>query len=331
MAEYVKLLLRYRECVQGLKELYGQSQRTLANRDEEIADLTRNLREAHLHSQETRYLLDRTELSVNEEISRMKAELRTTQDVLECLRKSESELMEARTRLVEEKSSSLSLRQRLKRAETSAEVYREEAEARQLMSEDGFKVKLEVLLNTIARLEDAKERAELAEADRERMSCRLKDSEIRIKDLLDEIDRIGREIEKERSSINNDIVSLSETVNETETKLTLLGVEIQSLKRQKEVLEVTVGSLTKSEQEARAYIDELIRKHGEVLHQNSREVAALEVSLEEERNTTRMLRIEVEKQKEKIAKYETERNRIKNQRRDLVEIFRNKFKEKLEA
>jgi chromosome segregation ATPase len=324
MATYIKLLLRYRECLEGLKKLYGHSQRTLASRDEEIAALSQELRGAHLKNQEAWRKIEKSELNLTEEIHSLKAELETTKEVIRSLEKSESELMDARTRLVQERSASLSLRQRLKRAEATAEAYREEAEARKRFMEDSYAVKMEVLLNTIARLEDAKERADLTERENNCMKTKLAEGDSRMKELSREMERMIKESEKERSSINSEIVSLSQTASDAETKCALLGVEVMGLKRQNEALEGTIRSLTISEKEARSLIDDLRRNA-------TQERDALAVALEGERSTVTSLRAQVIQQKGKIEKLEEKKNQMKQQRKNLVELFKIKFKDKLES
>lgn len=323
MALYVKLLLRYRDCVGDLKTLYEESQQNLTRKEELISHLTVELREATNRHTEHRSNEKQKQLSLSEEIVKLKSELETTREVIQCIMNSEAALLEARTRIVEEKSASLSLRQRLKLSEATCAALKEEAEAKQRVVEQSYKIKMEVLLNTINKLEEAQERLDVCENDNIVKTSQVQLLEKRVKDLTVELDSYISMAESERSSINGQLVSLTNNLEESETKCVLLEAELVAVKRQRDSSQGIARTLTMEKDELLALVDRT--KEANVLELKLRDMTQ---AMERERQQVESLSSELEKCHLKIDRLEARKEVIKQQRKDLVELFRNKLRDK---
>jgi predicted nucleic acid-binding Zn-ribbon protein len=341
MAQLLNILERYRRSIGELRNLYEESNHLLEGKTELCMSLTRDfmnergLLQGLLHESYSRAEVD------SQELVKLRSALDVAKSTIDECCTIENTLLEAKAAFVEEKSRSLKLKGELQ-AERIKQVHlTEEFDTKQKTYEETYKLKLNVLLESIRNLEESRDRSEIVDRENVNLISNVSLLEARVKDLNSELLEITKDREEERRELNREISNLSKSCIQRETRDILLTQEIQCLRNMNEVLEAKLRSQMQSESNMKHFVEEIQRnvKDARMLDKQ------LAVSMEENerlkndfalsRDTIVSLKQELAnsneisaKQQSSIEKLKRRNEALKQQRTKLVELFREKLRKR---
>lgn len=314
--------------------LHEQSEKSLARSQEQLSSLRESLQKERIAAVHFRDSTGREMSRLSHEKIRLQAEHETLKQLCQSLQEPDTALVEARARIVDERRKAVELRAEYSKARTEWETARDALLDRLKVVEDNNNVLHQTIEEANERLRHQSSKLRETEFLNRQQVSKVSELETKFSATTAALKDFMKQSETDRSKLMNRTIDLSEKLHDRDARLLILEADCTSQASQLAGFEAKIKTLIDTQTILRDRLDLKIKEERSLSELESRiQVLELEkVNIESRLSfVTRELdtsRLALEKCRLSNCKLVKQKERLKDQRSQLIGILRRNYRQK---
>lgn len=315
--ELINLVQTYRQCARELKQLHERTHQELSVSKEQLALAHNDLSTARRELENERHTNQVTVHELKCQLSSVQAELDSTHEAINVLQKADESVIEARTRVNDEKRKSQDLRKQFSQAEAEWDACRSVLMDRVKFLEEQSELMARDLQEASDSLHSSRSTVSSLEIDKRRLESEMRSLEIYLKEKESQINIFCQGARNEQNESIEQIVTLTEQLHAERMGAVLLKADLERVNHQLASVESMMVGLRESEAHLKHALTNKVSEKGEI--------ASLQNELTSTRSELAQCRAELANQSHNLCKLRQQKMKLKKQRSELVKLIRSKF------
>ena len=315
--ELINLVQSYRQCARGLKDLHERTNQDLVVCREQLALAHSELSKERTNVENERNTYQLTLHELKCKLNAVQAELDSANEAITVLQKTDESVIDARSRVNDEKRKSQDLRKQYTQAEAEWEACRSVLLERVKFLEEQSEELCRDLKQTSDSLHSARATVSSLESEKRSLENEMRSLEGKLKQNENHLNSVLEGSRKEQNESLEQIVSLTEQLHAARIAQVIFRAEFERVSSQLSSVEHVLVGLRESEALLKQALSTRVSENSDI--------ASLQSELNSTKSELVQCRAELTDQRRDVLKLQQQKIHLKKQRAELVKLIRNKF------